>query len=718
VGVIVVDNLPSFLNYKYDASPPPSSASDHQIIWNLGTLTVGSSQTLTFTAHVDAAGEGDNVANVNADEKSVSDEDTVHVIGEEAPTPCIDVEKWVSDDNISWYESVQVAVGGTVYWKIWVKNCGDVTLTNVMINDLNGQSYGPFVMLSGDELTFYYITTAAVDFINIATGTGTDPVGGTVSDSDSAEVTIIAPCIDVDKAVWNGTDWVDDIRVPIGTDLKFRIIVYNCGEIVLTGITVTDNLSSHLEYRNNANHPEYYVSPDLHQVIWHFDQLNPGETIEITYHAETVHNCYGWNIVNVTTDQDVYDSAEVTVKTTPEGQPVIDITKQVWHAGSSSWVDSIRRPLWTDLTFKITVNSSALETVHDVIVTDNLPEQLEYRNDANYPEESVSDDMHQVVWKFDTMEPGEKIEITYHAGIVKEGWGDNLATVTTNELYYDMDSVLVLAVDFPIVQLIYPTGGETLSGTITIQWFAIDSSDPLLDIYLFYSANDGRTWRRISDVVLHNYDNEGHGEYEWSTTSLSDGYYLLKVEAVNNYNALACDDSKQFAIVNGIGDVKVSDVRITDKDTGSVYWVKNGATVEISAGITGGLHLDSEDIIADLGGFSKGINVPAYDFDGFTATWILNNVLYFFNAKLFATNKPIIIGAITLEATIYDTSGIQKTEIYIDDELEETLTGGSQWYMNLRLMGRHTLKIVACDNAENTNVYSQTVIIYNPFGEK
>ena len=81
-------------------------------------------------------------------------------------------------------------------------------------------------------------------------------------------------------------------------------------------------------------------------------------------------------------------------------------------------------------------------------------------------------------------------------------------------------------------------------------------------------------------------------------------------------------------------------------------------------------------------------------------------------------NANVAACAISLETAVYDTSGVQKTEIYIDDILKETLTGGSEWYMNLRLMGQHTLKIVAYDNAGNIDEYSHTVVINNPFGEK
>jgi hypothetical protein len=275
----------------------------------------------------------------------------------------------------------------------------------------------------------------------------------------------------------------------------------------------------------------------------------------------------------------------------------------------------------------------------------------------------------------------------------------------------DSDTAIVnVRDDPPIVQLEYPRGGEELSGIVTIKWFAVDSEDwGSPSIWLYYSADGGDSWVRIAKNLENTIGEGSHkerGEYSCYTTGkLSNGKYII-----------------------------------------TFY-------------ITQGIHLTAEEITADLSGLGKGTSVPADSFNGLTATWDLTNVvcmpsdgpititvtagedgnsvtitadntipelnvikpgnaLYFFNTKLFALNKPIIIGAITLETTADDSSGVQKTDIYIDGELKEILTSSSEWYMNLRLMGRHTLKIVAYDNAGNINEYSQTVIIYNPFGEK
>jgi uncharacterized repeat protein (TIGR01451 family) len=566
----------------------------------------------------------------------------------------------------------------------------------------------------------------------------------------------LTPSVEILKEVWDDDtqQWVRDIRVPNGTDLLFRITVSNTGNMILTDITITDTMSSQLEYRNQANIPP--VSSSLHQVTWHIDNIQPGGNIIITFHAESVHTCHGWNEVEVITLEGAYDYDMIPVKVILGGQPVIDITMKVWDAGTSSWVNNIQRGIGSNLLFKIKVNNTANSILHDIIIEADLPSQLTYDGNSNYPPTSHSSNY--VLWSISQLTPGEVIEITYDVLATNYGVGNSDATVNTFETFYDQDSVLVTIINYPTIQLNYPSGGENLEEITEIEWFAIDSSDPNLDIYLYYSNNDGISWRALfanSPAI----PIENTGNHEWDTTDMSDGDYKLKIEAVNKYNAVSHDTSDSFTINNGITYTKVSDIYITDTTMNTNNLVKNGDTVEISAGITNGQDLSENDITANLTGFGVSNIVNADNYDGFTAIWTIENVeclpsngviiitvtadnidsksatiiadnkapdiyitkpingLYINNNRIIPLFRTLIIGQITVELKseniLYD---LDKTEYYIDNELKFTDTEQLfKWDINFIIFGRHKLEIICYDKIGNQASITQMITIYNFF---
>ena len=93
------------------------------------------------------------------------------------------------------------------------------------------------------------------------------------------------------------------------------------------------------------------------------------------------------------------------------------------------------------------------------------------------------------------------------------------------------------------------------------------------------------------------------------------------------------------------------------------------------------------------------------------------NGLYLFNRRFLPLGRTIIFGPITIEIDADDTSGISKVEFYVDNELEETVIDDPfDWYMNLRLLRKHNLKIIAYDHAGNTATESKDITVYNFFG--
>ena len=98
----------------------------------------------------------------------------------------------------------------------------------------------------------------------------------------------------------------------------------------------------------------------------------------------------------------------------------------------------------------------------------------------------------------------------------------------------------------PTVQLLFPTGGETLNGTITVQWHAYDIEDKTnVTIFLYYSRDNGETWSSFADNPM-----ENTGECLWDTTTVQDGTYLLQVVARDSDARIGYVTSMSFYIRN------------------------------------------------------------------------------------------------------------------------------------------------------------------------
>jgi uncharacterized repeat protein (TIGR01451 family) len=141
----------------------------------------------------------------------------------------------------------QVVSGGTATFQITVKNTGDVTLTNVHVTDVQApgcartaaeiaqiQPHASSTFAPNDQVT-YSCTLANVtqNVTNVATATGTPPVGGDQTATDQASVVVIHPSITITKTTSTPT-------VLSGGTATFGITVKNDGDVTLTSVHVTD----------------------------------------------------------------------------------------------------------------------------------------------------------------------------------------------------------------------------------------------------------------------------------------------------------------------------------------------------------------------------------------------------------------------------------------------------------------------------------------------
>jgi len=139
-------------------------------------------------------------------------------------------------------------VGQEITYSFEVKNTGNVTLTDVVVEDpLFGQSFGPITLDSGEQESFTYtyaITQADIDagqVENTATATGYDPNNEQVTDEDEETITADqSPAISLDK---EATD-LSGLATPypqVGNEIVYTFTVENTGNVTLTDVEVTDS---------------------------------------------------------------------------------------------------------------------------------------------------------------------------------------------------------------------------------------------------------------------------------------------------------------------------------------------------------------------------------------------------------------------------------------------------------------------------------------------
>jgi uncharacterized repeat protein (TIGR01451 family) len=275
-----------------------------------------------------------NLSSSNDGSPSASASETVQC-------PSIAIEK-SPDDSV-------VRDGSTVTFTVKVTNTGDVPLTDVTVSDpLTPSCVKAIGDLAAGASSSYDCTTDAlhVSFTNLASVTGTPPVGPDVTASDTAPVTVIHPAIAIEKSP-------DGQSVTRGGTVTFTIKVTNSGDVDLSNVTVADPLTGSCAKTLGT--------------------LLQGASTSYTCTTDALSDSFT-NLASVTgtppvgPDVTASDTAPVTV-TTPPAPPVVPT-----HPGITITKTPKTQTVTTGLTvtFSITVTNSGDVTLTDVNVTDAL----------------------------------------------------------------------------------------------------------------------------------------------------------------------------------------------------------------------------------------------------------------------------------------------------------------------------------------------------------
>lgn len=152
---------------------------------NIGTLEAGATKSETVSENVDTTTINGVTATGTHLGGTVSDSDSVTVT---VIVPALDLTVEVNPAVVS--------SGGAATFTYTVRNTGDVELTNVTVTDGLGTSTNPLTLAAGQSVFWQVTYLFYGTMTNNVTSTGTDPLGGTVTDIDSATVLVeLAPIV-------------------------------------------------------------------------------------------------------------------------------------------------------------------------------------------------------------------------------------------------------------------------------------------------------------------------------------------------------------------------------------------------------------------------------------------------------------------------------------------------------------------------------------------
>ncbi|NSK18984.1 DUF7507 domain-containing protein, partial [Dorea formicigenerans] len=321
-------------------------------------ITATATYTVTEADIVNETFTNNVTATFSGVDKEYTGTDTVDKFEESRPHMTITKEtKDAGEDHI-------YKLGETINYVITVTNDGNLTLTNVNIEDaLTGNAgenaWTIDTFAPGETQTFetsYVVTEADViagKVVNNVTGEAENP-------DPKKEETPVTPGEKEDPVetpnpgltVIKTSDKTGEVK--LGDKITYTITVTNNGNVTISGVKLSDSLTG-----DN----------------WTIDKIKPGETVtrEATY-TVTEKDIIAGKIENHATatgkdpsGNEVTDEGEKTV-TTEESKPHITVTKET----TSTPKNGETYALGEEITYKITAKNTGNLTLKDVVVSDEL----------------------------------------------------------------------------------------------------------------------------------------------------------------------------------------------------------------------------------------------------------------------------------------------------------------------------------------------------------
>jgi parallel beta-helix repeat protein len=301
---------------------------------------------------------------------------------------------------------------------------------------------------------------------------------------------------------------------------NIRINLYGCYILSSTNISFSYNI-----FENNTEYAIYLHSSEhssLTRNDFHFNKPTGGSQSYDTQTNPTLKNIFEYNYWNdwIVPDNDlnrIVDQA-YSIDGSANNQDLYPLTVPY-----SQYVHKLTDP------FVLYPNGG--ETLSDIITIQwttsidswdhNVSYTLYYSKDNGTTWILLQAELTNTSYEWDTNTVADGTE--YSIYIVANCSEGLISSDYSNSLF----SIENLRHALSIPQILFPNGGEIVSGEIVVQWTtAIDSWNHPVTYKLYYSPNNGSNWILIESDLKSNY-------YNWNLLSLDEGSsYLLKVLAI------------------------------------------------------------------------------------------------------------------------------------------------------------------------------------------
>ena len=247
---------------------------------------------------------------------------------------------------------------------------------------------------------------------------------------------------------------------------------------------------------------------------------------------------------------------------TNESTDDTEITSYFWDFGdgatSAQWSPEHRFTQAGTFKVKLTVidEDDAVSYVeHEITVTKqaNLAPVAEFsfapspatRRDVVKFVDASTDDGEIVAWHWEFGDGEEST--TQHPEHQYSEVGEFEVTLTVTddgELTSKIAKMIEIINLSPEVEIIKPQAGEVLVGRAEVEWRAVDPDDDdvNLEIGLEYKAAASDEWKVIASGI------ENSGTFNWDTSKLSGGRYMLKITATDPEGAFGDATSEEFVV--------------------------------------------------------------------------------------------------------------------------------------------------------------------------